>query len=75
MTSGNGGGRKSSRNTMRLAPQTGALTELRYAPKPFARLIAIHTLRPMKQAGSAMALFLDGDQDPAAGLDLLEHRP
>ena len=33
-------------------PQTGALTELRYAPKPFARLIAIHTLRPMKQAGS-----------------------
>ena len=33
-------------------PQTGALTELRYAPKPCARLASIYTLKPLKQAAS-----------------------
>jgi hypothetical protein len=57
-------------------PQTGALTELRYAPKPCCSCAWIYTLKAMKQAvpsrgpGSALGC----GQDPMAILEFLEDR-
>ena len=48
-TSWSGGGDLNSRPPV---PQTGALTELRYAPKPCAGLASIYTLKLLKQAAS-----------------------
>ena len=38
------------KSRLALLPQTGALTELRYAPKPISGLFWIYTVRLSKQA-------------------------